>query len=212
MTVLAWTREFIDYFEPMICLPIWQKGRMSMTLALVQAMVAIILTIVATWTGLLVSVAFLLPGNTARSERLISFEPWKCFFSGLGIAVVLAIGLVLASAGPPLIKLIGLGILMAVGAVIAIGSAGVAQTIGKRGEPDGVVPTFGMLVRGSLVYSLGLGFPLVGWFVFAPLALTMAAGAGIMAFAPGERTSYSPPGVPPSSGEYDLSSRSGVIS
>ena len=43
-----------------------------MTLALVQAMVAILLTMVATWTGLLVSVAFLVPRATTKSEQLIT--------------------------------------------------------------------------------------------------------------------------------------------
>lgn len=183
-----------------------------MTLALVQAMVAIILTMVATWTGLLVSIAFLLPRNAARSEQLISSEPWKCFFSGLGMAAILVIGLALASAGLPIVKLFGFGLMMFVGAIVALGSAGVAQTIGKRGEPDGAAPTFGMLIRGSLVYSLALGFPVVGWFVFAPLALTMAAGAGIMSLARERRTAYTPPNLPPSSSDYDLAGRTGVIS
>ena len=183
-----------------------------MTLALVQATVAIILTMVATWTGLLVSVAFLLPRTAFRSEQLIGSEPWKCFFIGLGIALVLVIGMVAASAGFPIVKLFGLGLIMLTGALIAIGSAGVAQTIGKRGEPDGVAPTFGMLVRGSLVYSLALGFPLLGWFVFAPLALALSAGAGVMALVPQRHTIYTPPNVPPSPSDYDLSGRTGIIS
>jgi hypothetical protein len=155
-----------------------------MTLALVQAIVAILLTMVATWTGLLVSVAFLLPRSASKAEHILTNEPWKCFFSGLGIAVVMVIGIIVASVGIPVVKLFGFGLLMFVGALIAVGSAGVAQTIGKRGEPDGTAPTFGMLVRGSLVYSLALGFPFVGWFVFAPLALVTAAGAGVMAMIP----------------------------
>jgi hypothetical protein len=102
---------------------------------------------------------------------------------------------------------------MFVGAIIAVGSAGVAQTIGKRGEPEGAAPTFGMLVRGSLVYSLALGFPLVGWFVFSPLALVTAAGAGIRALMPERRTAFTPPTImPPGSSDYDLSGRTGAIS
>ncbi len=155
-----------------------------MTLALVQAIVASILTMVATWTGLLVSVAFLLPRAAAKSEHLLADQPWKCFFRGLGVAVLLAIGIAAASAGPPLVKLVGFGVLLFVGALIAVGCTGLAQTIGRRGEPHGSAPTFGMLVRGSLVYSLALGFPIVGWFVFAPIALVTAAGAGVMTLMP----------------------------
>jgi hypothetical protein len=183
-----------------------------MTLALVQATVAIILTMVATWTGLLVSVAFLLPGSASKSEQLIAFEPWKCFLRGLGVGALLAIGLAAAGIGNPVIKLVGLGILMFVGSLIAVGSAGVAQTIGKRGEAAGATPTFGMLVRGSLVYSLALGFPFVGWFVFAPLALVTAAGAGVMALVPEPRNVYTPPTPPSGPNEYDLSGRTSAIS
>ena len=183
-----------------------------MTLALVQAIVAIMLTMIATWTGLLVSVAFLLPRAAARSEQLIAAAPWKCFFRGLLVAAVLAIGLIIVSVGPPLIKIFGMGVLMLVGALIAVGSAGVAQTIGKRGEPDGSEPTFGMLVRGSLVYSLALGFPFVGWFVFSPIALVTAAGAGVMALMPERRNAYTPPAAPAGPNDYDIGGRTGAIS
>src|SRR5690242_19419373 len=133
-----------------------------MTLALVQATVAVILTMIGTWTGLLVSVAFLLPRSAVRSEELLANEPWKCFGRGLAVAIIMVIGLAAAGAGPVIVKLFGVGLLMFVGTVTAVGSAGIAQTIGRRGEPDGTTPTFGMLVRGSLVYSLALGFPFVG--------------------------------------------------
>ncbi len=205
-------REFRDIFESPIQLPIRQKGRKSLTLALVQAMVAILALTIATWTGLLVSVAFLLPRSAAKSEQLIASEPWKCFFVGLGMAVILVVGAIAAGAGPAVVKLFGFGLIMFVGAVIAVGSAGLAQTIGKRGEPDGAAPTFGMLVRGSLVYSLALGFPLVGWFVFAPLVLVMTAGAGLMSLVPARRPIYTPPGMGPGSSDYDLSGRTGAIS
>ena len=183
-----------------------------MTLALVQATVAFLLTMIGTWTGLLVSVAFLLPRSAAKSEQLLSSEPWKCFWRGLAVAVVLIIGLIAAGAGPPPIKLFGMGVLMFVGAVAAVGSVGIAQTIGRRGQPDGTDATFGMLVRGSLVYSLALGFPFVGWFVFAPIALVVAAGAGLAALIPERRTAFTPPNVPPGPTDYDLSGRTSVIS
>ena len=183
-----------------------------MTLALVQATVFLMLTLIGTWTGLLVSVAFLLPRAACKSEQLISAEPWKCFFRGLGMAVILVLGLVTINAGLPIIKLVGFTVLMFVGAVIAVGSAGMAQTIGRRGDSESAVPTFAMLTRGSLVYSLALGFPFVGWFVFSPLALVTAAGAGIMALVPERRAAYTPPGGTPNPNDNDLSGRTGVNS
>lgn len=173
-----------------------------MTLALVQATVGIMLTLIATWTGLLVSVAFLLPRAAAKSEHLLASEPWKCFFRGLGVALLLVLGLVAAGAGPPIIKLIGFGLLLFVGAIIAVGCSGVAQTIGRRGEPQSAAPSFGMLVRGSLVYSLALGFPFVGWLVFAPLALVTAAGAGVIALLPEPHSAFTPPSLHDRTGTF----------
>ena len=181
-----------------------------MTLALVQALVAIVRTMIATWTGLLVSTAFLLPGSTSRAEQLLTRAPWWCVLRGLGMALLLVIGLAAAGAGPFVVKLFGFGILVFVGAIMAVGSAGLVQTIGRRGAPEGTAPTFNMLVRGSLVFSLALGFPVVGWFVFAPIALILAAGAGIVAVVPQQGAAYSPPAPP--TNEYDLSARTGAVS
>jgi hypothetical protein len=182
-----------------------------MTLAAVQAFVAIILASVATWTGLLVSVAFLLPRQTAKAEQVMIASPWKCFFQGLGLGMVLLIGIACIGAPAPPVKLIGLGILMLVGALMTVGSAGLAQTIGKRGEPDNAAPNFGMLMRGSLVYSLAMGFPVVGWFVFTPLALVFALGAGLIALRPERQTFLTPPNVPPNPPDYDIANRQGAV-
>ena len=182
-----------------------------MTLALVQALVAIILTIVATWTGLLVSVAFLMPRPAQKAEEMLQDSPWRCFLQGLGMAVVLVVGALLSNLGFPLVKLFGFSLVLLVGALMTVGAAGIAQTIGRRGEEDGIAPNFGMLVRGSLVYSLALGFPLVGWFLFAPISLVCAAGAGLSALLPERRASMVPPGVPPTPGDYDLSGGQGAI-
>ena len=182
-----------------------------MTLALVQALVAIVLTLIATWTCLLVSTALLLPNAASRSEHLITTEPWKCFSRGLGVFVLLIIGIVSSSNGPGITRIFGFGLFLFAAAVIAVGSTGVALTIGKRGEPDSEAPTFRMLVRGSLVSGIAFGFPVVGWFVFAPIALITAGGAGILSLMRQRRANWAPPSAP-GTPDYDLSAHTGAIS
>jgi hypothetical protein len=183
-----------------------------MTLALVQATMVFVALMIATWSGLLVSVAFLLPRAAARAEHVAATEPWWCLLRGVGLAILFAVGVIGLSIGNPVIKLFFFTLAVAVASIAIVGAVGLAQTIGKRGQPEGEAPTIGMLLRGSLVYSLALGFPVVGWFVFAPLSLIMAAGAGIMALFPEQGRAYYPPSIPPTGNEYDLSGRTGAIS
>lgn len=175
-----------------------------MSLALVQAVTTILLTIVGTWTGLLVSVAFLLPRAAAKSEQLLADAPWKCFLRGLGMGALFLAGLMVQNIGNPLVKLMGLAFILFSGAIAGIGSSGIAQMIGKRGALDNTTPTFAMLLRGSLAYSLAIGFPVIGWFVFAPIVLCIAMGAGVTAIVPERRTAITPPTVPPAPNSFDL--------
>ncbi|HLJ55329.1 MAG TPA: hypothetical protein VKT77_09825 [Chthonomonadaceae bacterium] len=183
-----------------------------MTLAVVQGTVGFVALMIATWTGLLVSVAFLLPRGVARSEQLVASEPWWCLLRGAGLGLVVLIGMWALGAGPGIVKLFGFSLTIGVGALAVIGAAGLVQMIGRRGQPEGGAATFGTVLRGSLVYSLALGFPFIGWFVFAPLSLIVAAGAGVMALVPEPSRAFYPPSMPPTGNDYDLSGSTGAIS
>ncbi len=164
-----------------------------MTLALVQAVMNIIIVMVLTWTGLMISVAFLLPEKVERAANFVKDSSRACFLRGVGMMLLLVIAFVLASVGVVPNKLIGLLLIGGIGGVLALGSAGLAQMIGKRSDLQDTSSSFVQCLRGSLVFSLALGFPYIGWFVFAPVALMFAMGAGITALLPEKIRMVNPP-------------------
>lgn len=105
----------------------------------------------------------------------------------------------LVSAPVPLLKLLGLLLLLGLSALMTVGATGMAKLMGRRiGEMSGARTSFGFLVRGSFVYSAALGFPLIGWYVFAPISLVCALGAGAAAFRSARRMVLAPPAPAPS--------------
>lgn len=153
-----------------------------MTLAQVQAAVAVVVALIGTWTGLLMAVALLLPLQTGRAENALLETPKRCFGIGLLMLLVAVLGGVLIQIPNPLAKLAGAVVMLLLGVVLSVGAAGMAQVMGRRmAEMSGARTSFGMLVRGSLCYSLAVFFPYLGWFLFAPIASVCALGAGISA-------------------------------
>ncbi len=164
-----------------------------MTLALVQAVMNIIIVMVLTWTGLMISVAFLLPEKVERAANFVKDSSRSCFLRGVGMMILLVLAFVLASVGIVPNKLIGLLMIGGIGGVMALGSAGLALMIGKRSDLQDTSSSFVQCLRGSLAFSLALGFPYIGWFVFAPVALMFAMGAGITALLPEKHRLVSTP-------------------
>ncbi len=165
-----------------------------MTLAYVQAIVAGFVGLIASLTGLLMAVALLLPLNTGKAEKALDQSPVRCFLSGLGMLIVLIFALVCLNIPVPLIKLVGFVLTLGLVALGVLGGAGLAQLMGRRiGEMSGARTSFGCLVRGSLVYSIGVLFPYAGWFLLAPLSMICALGAGLSAVWPTPRPMQAAP-------------------
>lgn len=167
-----------------------------MSLAQVQIWVAIVVALIATWASLLISVALLLPSQTGRAEYALDTNPKGSLFKGLGtlLLFIFSIGLI-ANPVPP-VKLVGFLLFSCLLAVMTIGAAGVAMLMGRRiSEMTGARTSFGSLVRGSIAYSMALGFPWIGWMVLLPVSMIFAFGAGMTAVWP-RRQRVAPP-VPP---------------
>ncbi len=181
-----------------------------MTLAQVQAVVALVAFLIATWAGLIIAVALLLPKQTSRAEIELSESPIRCFGVGLLMLIPLLIAggiLHIPSGGAKLLGFLGL---IAIGAALAVGSSGVALLMGRRiSEMTDARSGFGGLVRGSVVYSLALGFPLIGWFGFLPVSLVLSLGAGMRAVIRSSAPVHPP--ISPSGPEYDVLDRRGAI-
>jgi hypothetical protein len=154
-----------------------------MTLAQVYAAIAFVFAIIATLTGLLTSVALLMPAHAARAERALDETPKRCFGLGIAILGVTIIGLI--GFNLPVFKLFSSLLLLGISGLITLGCAGMARLMGQRiGEMSGARSSLGCLVRGSLAYSIGVLFPLVGWLLLLPISVLCAAGAGLSAVWP----------------------------
>lgn len=159
-----------------------------MTLAQVQAVVALISALILSWAALLMAVALTLPEQTARAEAALINQPKKCFGAGFSMAILLIIALI-SFRVPPLILPALLGSL-SIAAVFVVGAAGLAKLMGTRiAQMSGWQShSFGNLVKGSLVYSVAMLFPLIGWYLFLPLSMLGAMGAGLLALWPRRKT------------------------
>ncbi len=156
-----------------------------MTLAQVQAAVAVFVTLIALLTGLLTSVSLMLPGTTNRAANTLENSIWKCIGLGLLMLIPMVAGIVLIRVPNPVVKLGGVLILLALSGLAVTGGAGLAHQMGKRvGELSGARTSFGSLVRGCLCFALGALFPFVGWYLIAPIALLSCMGAGVLAIRP----------------------------
>ena len=178
-----------------------------MTLAQVQAAVALVVALIATWAGLTMAVALLMPLQTGRAEQALETSPNRCFVSGLPLFLVFVVAFLLLQTPHPLVKLFSFLLFLGLGAVLLVGAAGMAHLMGKRiGEMSGARTSFGMLVRGSFVFSGAVFFPILGWWLFAPLSALFALGAGVRALWP-QRRAVLPPVMP----DLDIAGRQGAV-
>lgn len=182
-----------------------------MTQAQVQAAMAVVVVLIATWAGTMTAIAVLLPKQSKRASEALNRLPWLCGGTGLGLAILLFLGFVLIGVPAPLARLIGIVLLLGLGGLLSIGGAGIALLMGERiSELSGARTSFTALVRGSIVYSLAVGFPFIGWLLFAPLSIVFALGAGMVALWP-SRTTVPPVTPPMPHPDYDLMEHRGAI-
>ncbi|MEM7334998.1 MAG: hypothetical protein AAF490_23175 [Chloroflexota bacterium] len=129
--------------------------------------------------GLLVGLNLLMPNLTQRIETRISEKPGRNLFVGVPITAAFALWIAVASnTGSGVLRgsaFLAGGVWMALG---TIGAAGLARMLGNRLKPL-TSPTSELtnLVRGAVVFEFACLFPLVGWFVFAPIIGIMLVGA-----------------------------------
>ena len=161
-----------------------------------------VLALIATWGGLLLTTALLFPVHTKRAEYALETDPKKSFFKGLGVLALLIFSLMLQNIPFPLVKLVSFGFTLLLLSLVVLGGAGTAHLMGRRiSEMQEKRTSFTSLAGGSVVYSLAIGFPIIGWFLFAPIALVFAMGAGWSAIRP-RRQTIAPSAAPAPS--YDL--------
>jgi hypothetical protein len=138
-----------------------------------------IIGILLTGPGLAIGLNLLAPRITDRAYRRLTETPGASFiFGGVLGAVITTWVVILASVGGAAqgiaygSAVLGLGI-------YALGAAGMSRLFGERLAPaTPKASPLGRMVRGAVVLELAALTPLVGWFLFVPLAGVMCIGAG----------------------------------
>ena len=124
----------------------------------------------------------LFPNLVRRAQTRLEATPWKTFWLGLAVFIALLIPIIIFLAlpfGPA--KFLGWMLIGGALALSSIGSAGLAALIGTRLQPHGNFSELGSFVRGAVILELASFFPVIGWFIFFPLATVATLGAAAFA-------------------------------
>ena len=131
--------------------------------------------------ALLVALNLLMPKITNRIETRLEQTPGKSFFLGVPVTAAFLLWIAIASNVPLglvqgsafLVGFIGMGL-------GTLGAAGMSRLLAKRvtilAKPNSEAMN---LLRGSVIYELSCLFPIVGWFLFAPIVGITVIGAAV---------------------------------
>ncbi len=168
---------------------------MTMSDTIMVAAIIIGLGASLTAIGLLLHSVF--PAWVGRAEARTRAMPWRTLLLGIGAggAGILLVA-VLLSGRSGAIKFAGVVGLLALLTVSFAGTAGVARLLGSRlPSPVDRDRPWKAVIRGWVVLYLASLLPVLGWFVFLPLALLSGFGAALLgAFRSPEPPA--PPAVP----------------
>lgn len=130
---------------------------------------------------LLVALNLLLPKVTQNTAARLSRTPGRSFVLGVPVTAAFFLWIAITSQVPfgPVRATAFLAAIAGMG-LGTIGAAGMARILGDRlktmADPSSTLTS---LVRGAVVYELACLFPIVGWFLFTPLAGVMVMGAAV---------------------------------
>jgi hypothetical protein len=134
--------------------------------------------------GLLTTHYLLFPATVERARLRLERTPWQCFFAGGLMTAFVAIPAVILFVVPNgAVRFAGWAL---VTVALTFGSLGAAGLAGKMGErlslrsAGGLAPAAAFL-RGALALELAAAFPVIGWFIFIPLAIVSSLGASVFA-------------------------------
>lgn len=153
-----------------------------MTIGDVLAVIAAVFVVGATWVATLLLTSLAFPARVARAQQTIVSGPGASLARGLGVAFVLGILAATFWKYPGPARLLGGLLLASLGALAAVGSAGIARLVGERIQAVGShMNPFAMLTRGTILYVAAGFLPVIGWFLVAPVALLLSLGGGAAA-------------------------------
>ena len=150
-----------------------------MNMADVFAVFGTLLALGIALPGMLLTWRLLWPNLVDRAQQRIGQTPWACFALGMFLlGFYLVPVLILFNVPLPGAQLMGFIALFLLMAAASVGGAGLAALLAHRLQAAGVhTSAAGATIRGAVALELAAIFPVIGWFVFIPLAFVMSLGA-----------------------------------
>jgi hypothetical protein len=165
-----------------------QVVKLSAYVNLLEGMMADVYAVTFTLIGILLSVPALLialnllfPRTTGVAYERLKYTPVRSFILGLVVLLAFLFWIVVtAQAGQSLVQATAVLAAAAGMGVGSLGGAGMARLLAEKlGDIAAPASHLTHLLRGALLFEFACLVPLVGWFVFLPLAGTAALGAAV---------------------------------
>jgi hypothetical protein len=148
----------------------------------ISAIFFILLIVGVAYPALLTAWWLLFPAVVERARLRIDRTPLKSFWLGLAVLVAFLIPiLILLNLPSGFFKFLGwLGIALVL-VLSSFGAAGLASRFADKLNRLGAFSTIGAFVRGAAIIELASVLPVLGWFVFLPIATVTSLGAAAFA-------------------------------
>lgn len=130
--------------------------------------------------ALLLALNLLMPQITARIETRLEQTPGKSFFLGVPVTAAFLLWIAI-TANVPIGVVRGTAFVAAfVGMGLGtLGAAGMSRLLAKRITLTKPTSEAMNWLRGAVMYELACLFPIVGWFLFAPIVGITVLGAAV---------------------------------
>lgn len=123
------------------------------------------------------------PATVDRARQRIAQTPLRCFWLGAVIALLLAVPILALLNIPGPGQFSGGVILLVALTISTIGAAGMAAQLGEQIKlrNQGTVSAHAAFLLGATILELAVIFPVIGWFIFLPIALLCGLGNSALA-------------------------------
>ena len=147
------------------------------------AIVAILFGIGFTAWAMIMAASILFAEKALAARNLTEQHPWRAFAVGLGVLIPLGlIGLTMAALPLPPAKLLGTTLLLALVALSMFGASGLCLSLaGRLRAMEPGISVYASVVRSASFLVIASFFPMVGWFLVAPVVFILSLGVGVQA-------------------------------
>lgn len=148
----------------------------------ITAIFFILIIIGIAYPALLTAWWLLFPSTVERARLRIERTPMQSFWLGCVVLIAFLLPiLILLNMPSGFLKFLGWIFIAVMLVFSSLGAAGLASRFADRLNRLGSFSQLGAFLRGAAILELASFFPVIGWFVFLPLATITTLGASAFA-------------------------------